>query len=182
MNQSELSTIILCAFRSVLHSKTLMSTLCLLAQSRLDSPISLKLNFLAVFPRAEDRFFLYVSSVIISFLSSSDFRPASHNSTMLVHLNPILFYVLTGPSYWNLRQVLPLPLYQLPPHLQSPRRRRPEAEAHGPLVLMEQLSKHLSQLPKKRSNESQQDGPIPGLCKQFRETVQYHLYCILKDL
>lgn len=175
MNQSEPSTIIR-AFRSVLHSKTLMPTPCSLAQSRLDSPISCNLDFLAVFPRTEDRFFLYLSSVITSLLSSSDFRPASHNSTVLVPLNPILFYVLTGLSYWKLCQVLPLPSYQLPPFLQSPRRRRPAAQAHGPLVLMEQLSKHLSQLPKKRNNEGQQDGPIPGLCKQFREKIQYHLY------
>lgn len=159
-----------------------MSTPCPLAQSRMDSPISLKLDFLAVFSKAEDRFFLYLSSVITSLLSSSDFQPASHNSSVLDPLNPILFYALTGLSYWNICQVLPLPLYQLPPCLQSPRRRRPEAEAHRSLVLMEQLSKHLSQLLKKRSNEGQQDGPIPGLCKQFRETIQYHLYYILKDL
>lgn len=182
MNQSKLSIIILCAFCSVLHSKTLMSSPRLLAQSRLDSPISLKLDFLAVFPRAEDRFFLYLSSIITSLLSSSDFQPASHNRTILGPLNPILFYVLTGLSYWKLWHVLPLPSYQLPPRLQSQRRRRPAAQAPGPLMLMEQLSKHLRQLPKKGNNEGQRDGPIPGLCKQFRETIQYHLYYILKDL
>lgn len=136
-----------------------MSTPCPLAL------ISLKLDFLAVFLRAEDRFFLYLSSVIASLHSSSDFQPASHNSSVLDPLNPILFCVLTGFSYWNLCQVLPLPSYQLPPCLQSSGRKRPAAQALGPLVLMEQFSKHLSQLPKKRSNEGQRDGPIPGLCK-----------------